>query len=686
MKDFQKIANMIWAIAELLRGSWKNYEYEKVILPFTVLKRLDTALLPTKKEVLETFEKIDGRNKEQLNILKRKTGFDFYNTSAFTLESLLDDPTHLVPNFQKYLDGYSDNIKDIFDKFEFEKTLERLKKGRTLYRIIQKFNEIDLTPERVPNYVIGHVFEDLIRRFAEQSNETAGEHYTPRDVIELMAAVLFSGETDALKKRGAKEMYDPACGTGGMLTVGKDYVKEHFNKEPHLFLFGQELNPQTYAICKSDILLKGEDAEHIKGGQSDHVEASTLSNDQHKNRKFDYIISNPPYGVNWKEDEDAVKEEYERGQRGRFSAGLPAISDGQLLFLQHAISKFRPLQDGGSRAAIITNGSPLFTGDAGSGPSEIRRWMMEIDYIEAIIALPESLFFNTGIPTYIWVFSNKKEAKYKDKIQLIDARKQRSQRRKNLGEKRFDIAPEHTKQILDWYEAYKENDNVKILSTIAFAYRAVTIQRPLRLNFQVTDERVERIKSHTRFTGPEIKEDDKETDVKKKEKKVIKAQEDLTDFEKTIEPVLKMFDNTLYKDRAKFLEVFEKTFKDASVRLDAPIKKIILEGLSERDETAEVCKKANGDIEPDPELKDIERVPFGKDIQEYFDEEVKPYVPDAWIDMDVRDHKDEQIGKVGYEIPFVRHFYQYEPPRPVEQIDEEIKVIESEIQEILKQL
>lgn len=686
MSNFQKIANMIWAIAELLRGSWKNYEYEKVILPFTVLKRLDTALVPTKKEVLETFEKIDGRNKEQLNILTRKTGYDFYNISPFTLESLLDNPTHLVQNFQKYLDGYSDNVKEIFEKFEFEKTLERLKKGKTLYRIIQKFNEVDLSPERVPNVVIGHVFEDLIRRFAEQSNETAGEHYTPRDVIELMATVLFSGEAEELKKRGAKELYDPACGTGGMLTVSKDYVKEHFNKAPHLFLFGQELNPATYAICKSDMLLKGEEVEHIRGGQLDHVEASTLSNDQHKNRRFDYIISNPPYGVNWKEDEEAVKDEYERGKTGRFAAGLPAISDGQLLFLQHTISKFRPIQDGGSRAVIITNGSPLFTGDAGSGPSEIRRWMLEMDYIEAIIALPESLFFNTGIPTYIWVFSNKKSSERKGVVQLIDARTERAQRRKNLGEKRFDIAPEHTKRILEWYEAMQDSDTVKVLPCTAFAYRAVTIQRPLRLNFHVTEERIDRIKAHARFTGPEMKEDDKDTDIKKKEQKVKEAETALADFEASIEPVLKKIDPTLYTDRAQFLEVIEKTFKDAGVKLDTSLKKILLEGLSERDESAVVCTRADGSAEPDPELKDVERVPYGKDITEYFKEEVLPYVPDAWIDEDIRDHKDKQVGKVGYEIPFVRHFYQYEAPRPVAEIEKEILTLEQEIQSILKLL
>ena len=433
MASHNQISNTIWNVANLLRGSWKNYEYQDVILPLTVLKRLDAALEPTKQKVLERFNELDGKVSD-LRILRRVTGFDFYNTSPFTFKKLLEDPSHIARNLRKYIDGFSENVKDIFAKFDFEKQLERLEGSNILYLVFQEFNKIELHPDKVPNHEIGQAFEDLIRRFAEQSNETAGEHYTPRDVVRLMTSLIFSGEEKELSKPGiVKTLYDPACGTGGMLTVGKDYLRTHFNKNANIFLYGQELNSATYAICKADMLLKGENIDHIRGGEKEHDKASTLSNDQHFDKKFDYIISNPPYGVEWKKDKAAVDNEYSRGKEGRFGAGLPRISDGQFLFIQHAISKFKPQSEGGSDAVIITNGSPLFTGDAGQGESEIRRWIMENDYLEAIIALPDQLFFNTGIPTYIWVFTNRKSDDRKNKIQLIDARNKKTQLRKNLG-------------------------------------------------------------------------------------------------------------------------------------------------------------------------------------------------------------------------------------------------------------
>jgi len=685
-KNHKNISNSVWNIANLLRGSWKSYEYQDVILPFLVLKRLDTALAPTKQKVLSRFNDLDGRAKN-LDILKRDSGYEFYNTSAFDFKKLIDDPNDLEKNLRNYIDGFSPNIKDIFDKLDFDVILEKLAGGEKLLLIMKEFNKLDLDPNKVSNYEMGLAFEDLIRRFAEQSNETAGEHYTPRDVVSLMAMLLFAGEEQELSEKGInRTLYDPAAGTGGMLTEGKEYVHAHLNKDADIFLFGQELNPKTYAICKADMLMKGEDITKIKGGEKEHNLASTLSNDQHKDWTFDYIISNPPYGVDWKNDEKKVKDEAERGEAGRFSAGLPSISDGQFLFLQHAISKFKPLPEGGSDAVIITNGSPLFTGDAGSGPSEIRRWMFENDYVEAIIALPDKLFFNTGIPTYIWMFSNRKDKDRKGKVQLIDARDYKKQLRKNLGEKRYEIESEDATEIAKLYKDLKDDDKSKVFPTTEFAYRAVTIQRPLQLNFQVNEERIERIKLSSMFTAPVVKDNDKKADQEKKMRKQKEVEEELQKFEENIVPILKTFDDTFYKNREEFLEVFDRKFDEAGVKLSTKLRKAILNGLSERDESADICKDKKGNPEADKDLKDIERVPLGKDVREYFDAEVKPYVPDAWIDEKVVDHKDSQTGKIGYEIPFTRYFYEYEPPRPVEEIEGEIKQVEEEIQSILKEI
>ena len=683
-QEFKKIVGTSKAIANLLRGGWKSYEYQDVILPFLVLKRLDTVLKSTKSDVIEMFNDLSGKG-VSLDILKSKSGYEFYNTSFFTFDKLLDDPNNISKNLENYIDGFSDNVKDIFEKLEFNTIRDKLTQADLLFRIISKFNEINLHPDNISNHEIGLAFEDLIRHFAEQSNETAGEHYTPRDVVNLMASLLFVDEEEDLKKDGRiVRIYDPACGTGGMLTVSKEYLKKNINPKADVFLYGQELNPKTYAIAKADMLMKGENPDLIKGGEKEHRIASTLSNDQHKNDKFDYIISNPPYGVEWKNDEKAVKEEAERGNAGRFGAGLPAISDGQMIFLQHAISKFQTLEQGGSDAVIITNGSPLFTGDAGSGPSEIRRWMIEEDYIDTIIALPESLFFNTGIPTYIWIFSNRKPEEKKGKIQLIDARKSKTQLRKNLGNKRFEISEEDANEILNIYKKNISNGRSKVLDSSVFGYRAVTIQQPLKLNFQVNDERIERLKLHNKFNAPAIEEEDKDTVVKKKIKAQEKAKKEKEFLEENILPVLKKMDSTLYKNREEFYKIFDDNFKE--ITISNPLKKVILEMLSERDETADICKNKKGEIEADKDLKDVERVPFGTDIYDYFEKEVKPYVPDAWIDETVKDHKDGEVGKVGYEIPFTRFFYKYTPPRPVEEIEGEIKNLENEIQEVLKMI
>ena len=683
--DAKKIVNTSKNIANLLRGGWKLYEYQDVILPFLVLKRLDLALMQTKSDVMQTFNDLDGKNLN-LSILEKKSGYRFYNTSPYTFEKLIDDPQNIRKNFINYKDGFSENIKDILNKLEFENVLSRLSNADLLYKIVKEFNNLDLRPETISNHEMGLAFEELIRQFAEQSNETAGEHYTPRDVVNLMAGLLFADEEKDLKKRGAiVRIYDPACGTGGMLTVSKEYIKRRINKAADVFLYGQELNQKTYAIAKADMLIKGENPDLIKGGESDHKHASTLSNDQHDEYAFDYIISNPPYGVEWKNDEKSVKEEYERGTVGRFHAGLPSITDGQMLFLQHAISKFQSKSEGGSDAVIITNASPLFTGDAGEGPNKIRRWMIEQDYIDTIIALPENLFFNTKIPTYIWVLSNRKQKAKEKKIHLVDARDSKTQLRKNLNHKRYEVSDEDIEEIINIYKKNIHNGRSKIIDNSKFGYRAVTIQQPLRLNFQVSDERLEQVMSHSRFTGPSIKEGEKEKDREKKLKKIAEAQKELEEFKKNILPALQKIDSAkVYKNREEFISVLDDTLQDIDVL--KPILKVIVDGLSERDDTADVCTKRNGEIEADKELNDVERVPFGKDIFEYFDEEVKPYIPDAWIDESVCDEKDGKIGKVGYEIPFKRFFYTYIPPRPVDEIELDIKNLEDEIQLLLKNM
>jgi len=678
MATYNKISNTIWNIANHLRGSWKAYEYQDVILPLTVLKRLDVALEPTKQKTLARFNDLDGRVSD-LRILRRVTGYDFYNVSSFTFKNLLDDQTHVARNLRKYIDGFSDNVKDIFAKFNFEKQLERLEGSNILYLILQEFDKIDLHPDRVPNHIIGLAFEDLIRRFAEQSNETAGEHYTPRDVVRLMTALIFAGEEKELSKHGVvKTLYDPACGTGGMLTVGKDYIQNNFNKDATVFLFGQELNSATYAICKADMLLKGEDIKHIKGGDKEHDKASTLSNDQHADKKFDYIISNPPYGVEWKKDKDAVKREAQRGFASRFGAGLPRISDGQFLFIQHAISKFRPQAEGGSNAAIITNGSPLFTGSAGQGESEIRRWILENDYLEAIVAMPEQLFFNTGIATYVWIFSNRKDTERKGKVQLIDARKTRIQLRRNLGKKRYEISEENMKKILELYSAFKKTARSKIFPTTEFAYREITIQRPLRLKFEITDESLARLKEHKVFMN--------DRPSKKKGEKGEAENKAWQELRAAIYGILESIRGKVYMSRVGFLKKLEDELEERNLKATTKIIKTIWQEIGERDEKAEIYLDGNGDPEPDKGLKDVERVPWGRDIREYFEKEVKPYAPDAWIDESVRDHKDGKIGKVGYEIPFTRYFYKYQTPRPLGEITKDIKEIEKETDKLMRSL
>lgn len=557
-------ASLIWNIADILRGGWKQHEYQDVILPLVVLKRLDSVLTKTKQKVIQTYNQMHGKVSDDslTPFLEQAAGYKFYNTSPYDFQKLLDDSEGIYANFINYLDGYSPNVRDIVEKFDFAKQLNKLKSGKILHLIVKELDKVNLNPDIVSNHDMGYIFEELIRKFNEQSNETAGEHYTPREVIRLMVRLLLEPDVKRIKgENKILEIYDPACGTGGMLTIGKEYIQTNINPDATVYLYGQELNPQTYAIAKSDVLIKGEDANRIKGGSGEHAEDSTLSNDQFYDKQFDYVIANPPYGVDWKKDKDAVEAEAARGSAGRFPAGTPAVSDGQMLFLQHMISKIRPPHEGGGRVAVVHNGSPLFTGAAGSGPSEIRRWVLEKDLLEAIIALPTNMFYNTGISTYIWVLTNRKEEKRKGKVQLIDASKIFHKLRKNLGNKNKELSLEDIDKIYALYNEFAKSKRSKIFDTSEFGYTQVTVTW--------TDE----------------------------------------------------------------------------------------EGNKQ---------------------KDTEQIPMGQDIDEYFQREVLPHLPNATMDR--------KKDKIGYEIPFNRYFYEYVPPRDLEEIDDDLQAVTKDILKLLKEV
>jgi type I restriction enzyme M protein len=559
-------AALIWSIAELLRGDYKQSDYGKVILPFTLLRRLDCVLAPAKAAVLEEYERLKDVDYDYSFQLTIAASQEFYNTSPYDFSTLLGDPANLRANLLHYINGFSPNICDIFDRYEFEKQLAKLDSANLLFQIVSRFAGLDLSPQKVRNNEMGLMFEELIRRFSELSNETAGEHYTPRDVIRLMVSLLFTYQDDVFKPGVIRSVYDPAAGTGGMLAVAEEYFFSH-NPQAKLSLFGQELNDESYAICKADMLIKGYTVEHILLG-------NTLSNDGHAGKRFDYMLSNPPFGVEWKKVEKAIRDEHERkGFDGRFGPGLPRVSDGSLLFLLHLLSKMRPANDGGSRIAIVLNGSPLFTGGAGSGESNIRKWIIENDWLEAIVALPTDMFYNTGIATYIWIVNNRKKPQRQGKIQLISATGFSGKMRKSLGSKRKEMSESDIDRITRLYGDFEQNEQSKIFDNADFGYSTITVERPLR---------------------------------------------------------------------------------DAH-------------GTIERDK--------KGNPRPDASLRDTENVPLKEDIQVYFDREVLPHVPDAWID--------HSKTKVGYEIPFTRHFYKYVPPRPLEEIDMDLKQVTAEIMDLL---
>jgi len=667
--NFQDKVNFIWSIAELLRGPYKKEQYGDVILPMAVLRRFDCVLAATKEEVLERYEALKKSGLQNMDpVLNRISKQGFNNTSKYDFEKLLADPDNIANNLRNYINGFSKNAREIIEHFDFDKQITKLNDNNLLYLIVSEFNKIDLHPDKVSNTEMGYIFEELIRRFSEHAE--AGDHYTPREVIRLMVNILLNEDNEELTQPGlVVTVYDCCAGTGGMLSVAEQHLKE-LNPGIQVELFGQEINPQSFSICKSDMLIKGQNADNIILGDS-------FTEDGHRGRTFRYMLTNPPFGVEWKKAEKFIREEYEKeGFNGRFGAGLPRISDGSLLFLQHLISKMKQ-DEKGSRIAIIFNGSPLFTGDAGSGESEIRRWIIENDMLEGIIALPDQLFYNTGISTYIWIVTNRKNNDpmkgpvRTGKIQLVNAVDFYQKMRKSLGNKRNEITEEQIKEITRIYGEFKENEYCKIFDNEDFGYQKIVVERPLRLNFQVTEERINNLYNETAFNNL--------AKSKKKGAAGLKEIEEGKKIQQQIIETLRTMDSTiLYKNRDEFTKVLKKAFKDSGIKLDSALLKAILSALSEKDETADICVDSKGNPEPDPDLRDTENVPLKEDIHEYFEREVKPHVPDAWID--------ETKTKIGYEIPFTRHFYKYQPLRPSEEIMKEIIELEKSISEKLKKV
>ena len=695
-----QLANFIWSICNLLRGPYKRNEYRKVILPLTVLRRFDCLLAPTKTKVLAEHPKIKAKPETVVrSLLEKITGRPFYNLSKLDLPKLLDDPNQLAPNINAYINGYSRNVREIMERFAFDQQITRMAGKNLLYEVVKKFAAVNLSPERADNVQMGYVFEELIRIGAEQSNEEAGEHFTPREVIRLMVNLLLAPERDLRKSHVVKTIYDPACGTGGMLSVAEKYIRD-LNAEANPHLFGQDWNDESWAVCKADMLIKGEDADNIVLG--DTFTRDGFGRDaEGKKRTFDYMLANPPFGVEWKQQQKYIQHEADTlGYEGRFGAGLPRINDGSLLFLQHMLAKMRAPRDGGSRIGIVFNGSPLFTGDAGSGESNIRQWIIENDWLEAVVALPDQLFYNTGISTYIWVLTNRKEPRRRGKVQLIDARRFYVKMPKSLGNKRNKIGdptdrpsePDQIGEVTRIFgnfkygepRSFKEESLItklpvqktrvvsKIFDNVDFGFHKITVERPLRLNFQPTLERIARLETERGFvklaTSNKKNEERRLVEIAEGKQRQDAIRELLADF-------AEQHGDTLYKDRKAFLTDLREVDRVANVRLTAPELKVVLSALGKRDETAEICRDRNGNPEPDPELRDTESVPLKESIQAYFEREVLPHVHDAWID--------ESKTKVGYEIPFNRHFYQYEPPRPLEVIEADIKTLERDILDLL---
>ncbi len=720
----RQIANDIWSICNLLRGPYKRNEYRKVILPLTVLRRFDGLLGPTKAKALETFNQYKSKPESIVrSVMQGATGYPFYNLSKLEfrpsqkgINSLLDDPGHLAQNLNSYINAFSPNVRAIMERFGFDQQISRMAEKNLLFKVVQTFATFDLS---FPNLAadqaamqMGYVFEELIRIGAEQSNEEAGEHFTPREVIKLMVNLLLSPEQDLRRSHVVKTIYDPACGTGGMLSVAEKYIRD-LNSDAKPLLYGQDWNDEAWAVCRSDMLIKGEDADNIARGDTFTKDAHARD-EQGQKRRFDYMLANPPFGVEWKQQQRYIEDEAAKlGYQGRFGAGTPRINDGALLFLQHMIDKMRTPQEGGSRIGIVFNGSPLFTGDAGGGESEIRRWIIENDWLEAIVALPEQLFYNTGISTYIWVLTNRKEAHRKGKVQLIDARNYWVPMEKSLGNKRRRIGdpgdkPKDPNHIADitalhgqftggstrWVLFDKDSKVTELRATAPtapapdgqtwkslvvsmvfdnddFGYNKITIERPLRLNFQATPKRIAQLEDESAFrnlaTSAKKDEAARLADIQAGEARQQQIRNLLIEYAKQ--------HPDLIKDRKAFLERLKPIDRALDVRLTAPELKAVVNAIGERDETAEICRNRDGEADSDAELRDTENVPLKESVQAYFEREVLPHVPDAWID--------HSKTKLGYEIPLNRHFYRYEPPRELALIEGEIKDLEADIVRLL---
>jgi type I restriction enzyme M protein len=732
----QNLVGFIWSIANKLRGPYRPPQYRRVMLPLIVLRRFDLVLAENKQKVLAEKKRLEEKgitgpalDKALSRIAATDRKQELFNTSGFSFEKLLGDAPNIAGNLIAYIQGFSPRARDIFDKFEFETEIAKLDEANRLFLIVREFcsPDIDLSPKRLTNLQMGYLFEELVRKFNEQANEEAGDHFTPREVIRLMVQLLFTGEDGIYEKGIYRSVYDPTAGTGGMLSESEkficgDGVVTGLNPDAHIELFGQEYNPESYAICCSDLLIKDEPINNLIYGDTLGIKDAKnktngfVPNDGHPEKKFHYMLANPPFGVEWKPEEDFVREEYEsQGFNGRFGAGLPRINDGSLLFLQHMISKMHnppKMKGDGSKIAIVFNGSPLFTGDAGSGESNIRRWIIERDMLDAVVALPDQMFYNTGIYTYVWIVSNKKPEHRQGKVQLIDGTRHFKKMDKSLGNKRNELSDDHIRELVRLYAGHdhdaesevlvegKPEQRIcsKVLDNREFGYLKIAVERPLRLNFQASAERIARLDEQSAFANLASSKKRKDDAAYRAE---IAAGEET---QATIKAVLqKLGGETLYRNRPDFEAVLDAAMKKTGLKLPAPVRKAILAALSERDPKAEICLDAKGNPEPDADLRDTEIVSLPKDIalplplgydnetghdkllalvkdhcEEYLKADVLPHVKDAWID--------HSKTKVGYEIPLTRHFYVYQPPRPLDVIAKEIGQLEKDIMAMLSEV
>ncbi len=732
----QNLVGFIWNIANKLRGPYRPPQYRRVMLPLIVLRRFDLVLAENKQNVLDEKKRLEDKGitgpaleKALSRIAAADRKQELFNTSGFTFEKLLGDAPNIAGNLIAYIQGFSPRARDIFDKFEFETEIAKLDEANRLYLIIKEFcsADINLSPKAITNLQMGYLFEELVRKFNEQANEEAGDHFTPREVIRLMVELVFTGEDGIFEPGIYRSVYDPTAGTGGMLSESEKAAMAK-NPQANIELFGQEYNPESYAICCSDLLIKDEPINNLIYGDTLGIkDAKNKTNgfvphDGHPDKKFHYMLANPPFGVEWKPEEDFVREEYEdQGFSGRFGAGLPRINDGSLLFLQHMISKMHQppkLVDGknvggdGSKIAIVFNGSPLFTGDAGSGESNIRRWIIERDMLDAIVALPDQMFYNTGIYTYVWIVTNKKPAHRQGKVQLIDGTRHFKKMDKSLGNKRNELSDDHIRELVRLYAEHDHDAESEVLvdgkperracsklfENREFGFLKITVERPLRLNFQASAERIAKLDEQSAFVN--LASSKKRKDDAAYREEVAAGQE----TQAAIKAALQGMDSeTLYPNRPAFEVVLEAALKKAGIKVGAPVKKAILAALSERDPKANICLDAKGNPEPDADLRDTEIVALPDDIElplplgydnetghdkllalvkdhceDYLKAEVLPHVPDAWIDY--------SKTKVGYEIPLTRHFYVYQPPRPLDVIAGEISQLEKDIMAMLSEV